>query len=348
LEEWVQNDHILLVKNPDYNWAPEWTGHDGPANVDRILVRYIPEDATRTVELEAGSVHILLDPPPPQELARFRDNPDYVYMENPQGGMIYVGMNVLEPLISDLRTRKAIGHAIDRELISETLYQGLVRPDVTTLPDELGGDEGVAKVSPHFDIEMARELLAEVGWEMGPDGVLVADGVEGIEDGTPFEASLITYQQDEFRRLSEVVQNMLSEVGIEVNVQLMDAATYDDQLRAGEFQLIIQHYHWDNNDNIEYFFHGKMRPYPNYIGVEDEALDEMLDIANYQTPTWEERDTRYAELHKYLMEEWYPWAPIFQPASVIITRSSVMNFEPIPLRITKSVAPWVNVYLEGE
>ncbi|NLE43324.1 MAG: hypothetical protein GX620_01280 [Chloroflexi bacterium] len=55
LEEWVPNDHILLVKNPDYNWAPEWMGHTGPANVDRILYRIIPEDATRSIELQAAS-----------------------------------------------------------------------------------------------------------------------------------------------------------------------------------------------------------------------------------------------------------------------------------------------------
>jgi len=53
LEEWVQNDYMLLVKNPDYNWAPEWTGHTGPANVDEILYRIIPEDIARLIELAA-------------------------------------------------------------------------------------------------------------------------------------------------------------------------------------------------------------------------------------------------------------------------------------------------------
>ena len=71
LEEWVQNDHLLLVKNPDYNWAPEWANHEGPAKVDKILYRIIPEDATRTIELQAGNVHLVLSPPSARDLTQY-------------------------------------------------------------------------------------------------------------------------------------------------------------------------------------------------------------------------------------------------------------------------------------
>ena len=81
LEEWVPNDHLTLVKNPDYNWAPEWTGHKGPAQVDRILYRIMPEDATRAIEFQTGNVQLLIDPPPPRELPQYEDNPDYVILQ---------------------------------------------------------------------------------------------------------------------------------------------------------------------------------------------------------------------------------------------------------------------------
>jgi len=346
LKEWVPNDHLLLVKNPDYNWAPAWTGHKGPANVDKILYRIIPEDATRTIELQAGNVHLLLSPPPPREQAQYQNNPDYFYMASSAATIQFIGMNVNHPFFKDIRTRKAIGHAIDRKLIVETIYQGLGRPTTTYLSQELGGDKGVAEVAPDYDLEKAKALLAEVGWKPGPDGILVAENVEGVEKGTRFEVSYWTYQEDEYKRLAEVTQKMLADIGIKANIQLMDNPTYIAQLKAGGNELILRQYQWDNNDILEWFHHSKYLPYPNYLGVNDKKYDEMLDDANYKTPTWEERDAKYVEIHKYLIENWYPWAPIRQAADVLIGRSTVKNFKPIPLRAASSTEVWTLISLE--
>ena len=282
LKEWVQNDHLLLVKNPDYNWAPEWTGHEGPANVDEILFRIIPEDATRVVELQTGNVQLLIDPPPPRELAQFQDDPNYFVDLTPAATIQFIGMNVEEPLVKDVRTRHAIGYAIDRDLIVQAVYQGIGEPTTVYLSEQLGGAQGVADIAPSFDIEMAKSLLAEAGWVPGADGILVAENVEGVEPGTPFEVSYWTYQEDEYRRLAEVTQKMLADVGIKANVQLMDSPTYADRLKAGGAQIILRQYQWDNNDILEWFHHSKLRPYPNYLGVDDAEFDAMLDDANYQ------------------------------------------------------------------
>jgi len=345
LEEWVQNDHLLLVRNPDYNWAPEWTGHTGPARVDKILYRIIPEDATRTIELQAGNVDLLLSPPPPRELPQYQNNPDYFYITGSAATIQFIGMNVNDPLFQDLRTRQAVGHALDRDLIVETIYQGLGRPTTTYLPAELGGDVGVAAVAPSYDLAQAQALLADVGWVPGPDGILVAQNVEGVAPGTRFEVTYWTYQEDEYRRLAEATQSMLGDIGIKANIQLMDNPTYSAQLKGGGCQAILRQYEWDNNDILEWFHHGKYLPYPNYLGVDDPEFDAMLDEANFNTPTWEERDELYVEIHKYLIENWYPWAPIRQAAVVYIGRSTVQDFEPIPLRGTSSVSTWLKVHL---
>ena len=346
LEEWVQNDHLLLVKNPDYNWAPEWANHEGPAKVDKILYRIIPEDATRTIELQAGNVHLVLSPPPARELPQYKNNPDYTYHEISDSMVQYIAFNVDAPFFKDLRARKAVGHAIDRDLILETIYQGLGRPTNTYLSAELGGDKGVSAFAPSYDPDRAAELLAEAGWVMGDDGILVAENVEGVDPGTKFEVDYWTYQEDEFRRLAEVTQKMLADVGIKANTQLMDNPTYDAQLKTREHQIILRQYGWDNNDILEWFHHSKYFPYPNHYGVRDPDLDVMLDEANFNTPTWEERDAKYVEIHKYLIDKWYPWAPIRQPAAVVIGRSNVKDFQPIPLRAASSSVVWTKVYLE--
>lgn len=346
LEEWVQNDHLVLVKNPDYNWAPEWTGHTGPAKVDKILYRIIPEDATRTIELQSGNVHLLLDSPPPRELPQFKDNPDYIYIEGTTSDIQFIGFNINDPLFNDLRTRQAVGHAIDRDLILETLYQGLGRATTTYLSAELGADKGIAEFAPSYDPEKAASLLAEAGWVKGDDGILVAENVEGVEAGTIFEVSYITYQEDEYKRLAEVTQKMLSDVGIKANIQLLDQPTYSAALEGGEFQLILRRYGWDNSNILNWFHHSKYLPYPNYTGVNDPALDEMFDYANFTAPTIDEFEAKYKEAHKYLIEKWYPWAPLRQRGAVFIGRSSVKDFKPLPLKQVEETIVWTQVSLE--
>jgi len=345
LEEWVQNDYLTLVKNPDYNWAPEWTGHRGPAEVDRILYRIIPEDATRMIELQAGNVHLVVSPPPPRELPQYQNNPDYIYVTGADATIQFIGMNLNDPFFADIRTRKAVGHAIDRDLIVETVYQGLGRATNTYLSAELGGDKGVSRFAPSYDLDKAKALLAEAGWVMGDDGVLVAESVEGIDPGTQFEVDYWTYQEDEYKRLAEVTQKMLADIGIKANIQLMDQPTYSSSLKGGEQQIILRRYGWDNNDILEWFHHGKYIPYPNYLGVNDPEFDAALDEANFNTPTWAERDALYVDIHKYLIEKWYPWAPIRQRADAFIGRSSVKNYKPIPLRGNSATIVWTQVYL---
>jgi peptide/nickel transport system substrate-binding protein len=344
LEEWVPNDHLTLVRNPDYNWAAEWTGHKGPANVDKIIYRIIPEDATRLVELEAGSVHLVMEAPW-RELPRYITDPDYQVYQSPDATIWFIGMNLNEPLVADLRTRKAIGHAIDRDLIQQTLYMGLGRATNTYLAAELPANEGVSEYAPSYDPKKAAELLAEAGWVMGNDGILVAQNVEGVEPGTRFEVSYWTYQDDEARRLAEATQKMLADVGIKANIELMDKPTYDSRLEAGGHQLILRRYTWDGLDILPWFHHSKYLPYPNYLGVNDPELDKMFDDAEYR-PTSEERTDAYREAHRYLIEKHYPWAPIYQRPLLIFARSSVKNFKPIPLRGGMSTEVWVQVDLE--
>jgi peptide/nickel transport system substrate-binding protein len=267
-------------------------------------------------------------------------------LQGPDDRIQFIGMAVNNPFFKDIRTRQAVGHAIDRDLIVESIYQGLGQPTTTYLPAQLGGDKGVAEVAPSYDPEMADQLLAEAGWVMGDDGILVAENVEGLDPGTTFEVEYWTYQSDEYRRLAEATQNMLAKVGIKASLQQMDNAAYADRLRAGGAQMILRRYNWDNNDILEWFHHSKHLPYPNYLGVSDPELDAMLDEANYNTPSWEERDAKYVDIHKYLIENWYPWAPISQPDLVIVARSNVQGLKTVPMVGLSTTHIWPQIWIE--
>jgi peptide/nickel transport system substrate-binding protein len=342
-KEWVPNDHILLVKNPDYNWAPSWTKYTGAAKLDSILFRFMPESATRMIELQAGNVHIMLDPPPAREVETLKKDANLKVLEQSAAVIMFIGFNLKDPLFKDIKTRKAVGHAIDRKLIVDTIYQGSGKATTLYLATELGGNTGVDAVSPAFDKAKAQALLAEAGWKLGTDGVLAADNVPGVAKGAKFEVNYLTYQDDAFKRLAEVTQKMLADVGIKANTQLADNPTYGAALKANTFQMILRQYSWDNNDILEWFHHSKNLPNPNYIGVNDKKFDDMLDEANFKTATFEERDVKYQAIQKYLIDTWYPWAPIRQGTTTIIWRASLKDFTPIPLRGASSTYVWLPV-----
>jgi peptide/nickel transport system substrate-binding protein len=328
LEEWVFNESLTLVQNPDYNWAAEWTGHEGPANLDKIIFRIMPEDATRLIELEAGGVHLVSEAPW-REIVTYQDDPDYQVIDAPDATIWFVGFNVNAPIVADLKTRNAIGHAIDRDLIQETLYQGLGRATGTYLAGELPADQGVT--APLYDAAAAASLLAEAGWVMGDDGVLVAESVEGVDAGTVFEVDYITYNDDEAGRLAEVTQNMLAAVGVKANIVPMDKPTYDSTLEAGGFSIILRRYTWDGLDILPWFHDAYYLPYPNYTGVSDAEIDKIW-LDSEAVATWELRTDSFRVGHQLLIDRWYPWAPIYQRPVLIFARSTVKDIVPIPLR----------------
>jgi peptide/nickel transport system substrate-binding protein len=343
LEEWVINDHFTLAQNEDYDWAPAWTGHEGPSNVTTIQFNIVPEDATRLVQFEAGDVHLVFTAPW-REVPTYQDDPDYQVIQIPVARLWFIGFNLEDPMVADLRTRQAIGHAIDREIIKDTLYQGYGASKTTYLANEIGGDKGVT--GPDFDLVKAKELLAAAGWVEGDDGILVAENVEGVEAGTVFEVDYITYDDDEARRNAEVTQNMLMAVGIKANVQQMDKPTYDAELEAGNFVICMRRYTWDNNDILPWFHHSQYLPYTNYVRVNDPALDTMFDDADYKSSSWEQRDVEYRLAHQYLIDTHYPWAPVHQGVQLIFGRASVVNFTIIPMRGGMSAELWLMIDLE--
>ncbi len=343
LDEWVDQVSIKLVANKDYNWAADWTGHKGPPNVDSITQKIIPEAATRLVELEAGDVHLDME-------GQWRDaeaydaNPDFNVTAISDATIYYILMPLYEPLLADINTRYGIGYSIDRELIKDTLFNGKGAVRETYLAEEITADKGVVGIG--YDPTMAAQKFEDAGWVMGDDGVLVAETVEGVDPGTRFELDLTTYQGSEEQKVTEAIQKMLSDVGIVANIVTLDDSTYSSTLEAGEVQMGIRHYTWDNADILPWFIHSQYIPLPNYTGVNDPELDDCMDDADYNSATWAERDAKYVKCQQYIIDTHYPWAPFYQRPVLFFSRTSVTNMKVIPLRSSASSELWATIDLD--
>lgn len=218
--EWIPDDRIVLERNPDY-----WGG--GPL-LDKVVVRSIPDDQTRFLELERGGVHLawkLL----PEQIERLRRNPNIEVQIPPSLTIRGWNFNNTRPPFNDPKVRLAVYHAIDIDTIVKTQLSGIAIRSRGPVYVKSPVIHPTLK-EPEYNPAKAKALLAEAGWKPGPDGVLVKDG-KRFEITMVFGAGHLPKNKE----LNQAAQQYLSQVGIAANLREVEYTAY---LKAGE---LMQH-----------------------------------------------------------------------------------------------------------
>ena len=122
--EYVPNDHLTLVRNDDYNWGPSIYDHSGPAYLKEIEFRFFTDPAGRALALEAGDVQVMGELPP-LDAIRLRDDPRFNIIPvavpgQPLGFML----NTQQPPLDDVRVRRALIFATDRDAMVQAIFGG--------------------------------------------------------------------------------------------------------------------------------------------------------------------------------------------------------------------------------
>lgn len=209
--EWQRGQHIVLEANPDY-WG-------GPPTPRRLMFRFIADPSTRAAELKAGGVDIITGPPVAQlkELA----TGDTTIVTIPAVRVIAYPFNTLQKPLGDVRVRRALNLAVDRETIVKTLLQGYGKPTGQPfIPGWLGYDPEI-KPFP-YDPARARKLLAEAGY---PSGFEI-----------PWNISTGVFLAD--KEIAEAASAMLGQVGVRVRLVPTERAKIQKDLQAATFDGI--------------------------------------------------------------------------------------------------------------
>ncbi len=312
--EWKRNDRLVVERNPDYQWAPDYLGQ-GPPVLDKIIIRTIPEESTRMLELMRGGIHIIDREVPPTFLPQIKANPDVNVVQGEATKLGYLAFATDKKPYTDVRVRRAINHAIDKESIVKFVFRGLADVAHGYIPRALKNDyyPGTDEMAYKFDKAKAKELLAEAGY---PDG---------------FSAVLSAQNNTEHRRVVEVLQDQLKQVGIQTQIRLYDTASYKSMLKEGKQELFLRLYSWPDVDILDWFLLSRQIPYPNHSRWNDKRSDELI-LGAGQKPTLAERSAMYKEAQKYLIEQ-AVWAPIWTPKNMMAYRSEVINFQYHPWHI---------------
>lgn len=199
---------------------------EGAPRLERVILREIPDATVRVLELMKGTVQLVVNEIPPDLVPRFREHPAYQVIEAPGAVYAYLGLNLRDPVLRDVRVRRALAHAIDRHTLVDTLWRGLGVVTETILPPGLYYRHD--DLEPHgYDPARARELLDQAGWP-DPDG----DGPR-----PRFTLTYKTSTNEAYVLQAQIIQQMLAEVGVDVEISSQEFATFYEDVRRGNFQI---------------------------------------------------------------------------------------------------------------
>ena len=221
--EWKTNTHVILERNPTY-WGDK-------ALLDRVIFKVVPEEGARMIALQTGDADMVLIPAPAQ-LPTLKRDPKFTVHEVVGGRVVFAGMNASTPPLDDVRVRTALLHAVDRKAILENILEGSAIAARGVLAPSVFGfkDMQLDQLYP-FDRAKAKALLAQAGWTPGPDGVLTKGGQRL---SLSWLAARGRYPKD--GEITEAIQAMFKEVGVEAKVQFLEWATVFTQFRSASLQ----------------------------------------------------------------------------------------------------------------
>src|SRR5258705_13020250 len=312
------DDEVVLAPFADYSAGP-------PKNAG-LVIRILPDDTMRGLELQKGSIDLIVNDLPPDIVHQF-EGKTFSIAKSPGLDYIYLGVNMLDPVLKDRRVRHAIGYAIDRHAIVDYLRRGLARPATGLIPSQAWAYEpDIFQFT--YDPNRARQLLDEAGYK-DPDG----------EGPLPrLRLSLKVGNAEEVRLQATVIQQQLREVGIDLDVRSYEFATMYADVIKGNFRMFgLQ---WVGGamvdpDILRRVFYSTQTPPAGFTRghYSNPEVDGLLDLAGAAT-TEEERKKYYGDVQRIVAED-APYISLWNRTNAAVARrtltglhlNAVSNFE---------------------
>lgn len=317
------DDQIVLERFDDYWGGAPDLPPVGPAPIQRVVFRVIPEASTRVAALLAGEVHIIQAVPP--ELVGTLGLSEGVEVKTAPGTEPqWLQLNVSDPLFADVNVRRALNYAVDKDLIIEAIYGGRA----VALPGPLSPFNNFTNTSlqPYpYDPDQALSLLAEAGWtDTNGDGIL-------DKDGQPFAFTIDTLEQ--WRPLAEGVASILREIGIDAGVRFWEYSVVQPQLLACERQAFLDDWGDSAFDPVGHFeakWHTRIEGQPygrgNFMCYSNPRVDELTKAGETESDE-AKRHAIYDEAQQLVYDD-APAVFLILPEVAEASSSRVQNWEP--------------------
>ncbi|MCE0497402.1 MAG: ABC transporter substrate-binding protein [Methylacidiphilales bacterium] len=284
VEKYTRLQGVTFVRREDYHWAPPFIQHDGPAYLQRIEVSFIPEAMVRYASLDADQFDLTMDAPP-QDAAVIRANPNLVLASRIMAGNPMRGptLNTQREPFNDVRVRRALACAIDREGITRMMGFGEYQPKTDFLASNTPYYDPTAQGILHYDMAEANRLLDEAGWT-GRD----SSGYR-TKDGKRLTAEVLMTQSATPSLVIIAIQSDARKIGMEITLAEMPNAQRLIHRDQGTYQILGNYTaHTNTADGLYLYYHSKQIISDKLIGqnltrLQDPELDDLLDRARQST-----------------------------------------------------------------
>ncbi|WP_022655481.1 peptide-binding protein [uncultured Desulfovibrio sp.] len=329
LKSWESGSRITLTASPTY--------FDGKPHISEVVYRIIPDGATMFMETRAGRLDVM-DLSPLQYL-RQTSGPfweerfhKYRYLASVY---VFLGFNLEHPFFKDVRVRRAVSMAINRDEIVRGVLLGQGVPAFG--PFKPGSWAYHPTLKPVArDVAAARALLAEAGFrDTDGDGVL-------DKDGRPLAFTILTNQGNEQRILTAMaIQSQLQAVGIDVRIRTVEwAAFIREFVNKGRFDAVILGWTITQDPDIFQIWHSSQAHDGglNFTHYKNLELDRLLEAAR-ATPDQAARTRLYAKVQEILADD-QPYCFLFVPYALPVVQRRFMGIRPTLAGIMYNFDKW--------
>ncbi|WP_019378097.1 glutathione ABC transporter substrate-binding protein [Virgibacillus halodenitrificans] len=296
--KWNQGDSLVVDKYADY-WGEDAT------NVEKVVYKPVPENGSRAAMLKTGEADFVY-PVPQQNVKDFENNDDVVIEKTPSTIARYVSINTFKEPFNDVKVRKAMNMAVNKEAYIDVVKNGYASILDSTMSSET---QYYSKQEPYtFDVEEAKKLMKEAGY---------ADG---------FEAEIWGNSSSETIQGMEFIKQQLAQIDINVSIKSMEEGTLSDEIYTPETpedaKVQMWYVSWspssgDADGATRSLFSSEYFP-PNgantaYFNNSD--VDKWINAAN-ETSVKEEQADIYSNIQSTVYDE-APW--IFLATDTILS-----------------------------
>lgn len=292
LDDWKSGQQVALKANP--------LSINGKANINNLISRVIPDTSSQFLELTADNID-LMSINPIQYQRVFPNRTDltkkislYKEMGN---GYTYLGFNNKKAPFNDVRVRKALNYAIDKDEIIKGVLLGLGEP--LSSPYKPGTRWNNAELKPYpYNKNKAISLLQEVGYHKNDNGFLE-------KNGRVLKFEILTNQNKQREMTAVIIQRRLKEIGIDVSIRVIEWASFINQfIKTGEFDVVLLGWSLSLDPDQYNIWHSSQQGPGqfNFLGYENKSVDRLLEKGRKELDV-NKREKIYHEFSTILLDD---------------------------------------------